>query len=311
MGYEDSRFRAAIGREFHCSVCNLVADLDFVMETRCNHLFCRSCFDPLFQQNHQCPVSGHILKLGHLKRGALWALAYWNLKSFKISCDFRENGCEKTVALGRLAEHVSRCSFRYPRLFNQPRQQVMNAVSNTRPRARPQTQNEQQRQRLNVTIQERNNTRNSFPLINNLRRTQSVFHIALEPSTSEESIDDQQRHQSSRNYSVSSNPEAESVEPLISFDDDCDQEPFTEFTEKKETAHSQDIRPEVCELAKKVQELTISIDVLKNQVLYRQERDLDSLRSLEPHFTRLKSSLTTSVQKLNSLNEEARRLRLF
>lgn len=325
MGYEDSRFRASIAREFHCSICNLVIDLDFVMETRCNHFFCRSCFDPLFQHNHRCPVSGNIIKLGHLKRGALWVLAYWNLKSFKISCDYRQNGCNKIMPLGHLAEHVNRCSYRYATLFDAPQSAIIDANTQPQPPSRPQ----RSRQHLNVIIQERNNnTRNSCPSSannnnnSNLRRSQSVFHIALEPSTSEESIevqnddeadDDEQQEeqlnqQSSHNY-VSTNMESESVEPLISFDDDYDQQNFSQVYQKRESGHCFVTNNAVGELCSMICELKKSINLMKEQVLTRQEHDLDSLKSLEPHFNRLKLSLINSGRRLNSLSEQVNKLR--
>ncbi|RWS11036.1 PDZ domain-containing RING finger protein 4-like protein [Dinothrombium tinctorium] len=113
MGYEDYRIKNKINRTDRCGICKKVCDLDFIVETKCYHQYCRACFEPYtINESLRCPKSGKALKRAHLIKGPFWKLASWTLRRYKISCDYRERGCPRYVKLGDLAKHCAECPYR-------------------------------------------------------------------------------------------------------------------------------------------------------------------------------------------------------
>lgn len=124
MGFDEKRIQSRVNLLHRCGLCFQLCDLDLLVESKCLHVFCRSCFHTYWQTTTtspygsdtsiaiKCPVSGKLLKPSHLRKGLLDELTRFSIRNYKITCDFKANGCSEVVSIGKLAQHTAQCRFK-------------------------------------------------------------------------------------------------------------------------------------------------------------------------------------------------------
>ena len=113
MGLELEHFDESIPSEFICQHCRSVL-LDPVL-TACNHRICAKCFSKRAKRSRRqtCPVCTKQLTASDKEVNALWRHRYNQLQA---NCP---KGCEKTVSLGQLKEHLeNQCPLTFARCSN-------------------------------------------------------------------------------------------------------------------------------------------------------------------------------------------------
>lgn len=109
QGYEETRFRHAVDKNFHCPICMNVLR-EPVQCRRNEHHFCTPCIKRHLKQNFQsCPLCMEELTLETLRQPPRILADY--LSSLKINCEYADRGCLELVELGIPKQHVANCSY--------------------------------------------------------------------------------------------------------------------------------------------------------------------------------------------------------
>lgn len=79
------------------------------MDTKCcRKTYCKECIITWINRNELCPNDRRILRANDLLNPSL---IITNMLSFKIRCDFYDNGCQEIVSLGSLSRHLQECDY--------------------------------------------------------------------------------------------------------------------------------------------------------------------------------------------------------
>ncbi|XP_076448162.1 uncharacterized protein LOC143284905 [Babylonia areolata] len=106
--YEVSKFNPKPNSELLCAIC-----LNVLHEARmcpCHHIFCELCIRRWLESNPTCPTCRSPSTL-HLLRAAP-PLVLNVLNSLTMDCDYKEAGCDKSIAKENFPSHIENCDFR-------------------------------------------------------------------------------------------------------------------------------------------------------------------------------------------------------
>ncbi|XP_015782881.1 V(D)J recombination-activating protein 1 isoform X2 [Tetranychus urticae] len=111
MGYDLKRFSdlGVLAEDITCPICmNVFRD---PVTTKCRHTYCRDCLYEWLQRHKTCPLDQlPIESYDTLTKPPIFVINI--LGRLLIFCDYKEKGCQKTVKLEDLAQHVATCPFR-------------------------------------------------------------------------------------------------------------------------------------------------------------------------------------------------------
>ena len=124
-GFEISRFVGldqSLVQHLSCSICLNI--FDNAVNSDCGHTFCKTCVQQLTAiGNKSCPECRQLMTTrkrsnsvaAHNQKGLVLVNVYLFSRNFKINslisdlkikCDFDFNGCQQTVPLGLLSDHL-------------------------------------------------------------------------------------------------------------------------------------------------------------------------------------------------------------
>lgn len=113
MGLDINRFPEPVDDEFKCSICCGV--LEDPVRGNCGHVFCRTCILTWLERpgsyriNGSCPVDRSVMNRNDLISAAVNFKTI--LSRLKISCDYKEYGCNSLIPLADIKSHVEKCNF--------------------------------------------------------------------------------------------------------------------------------------------------------------------------------------------------------
>lgn len=111
MGFDLDRFVNPdnIDDELKCGICRGVLQDPLFLE-ECQHSFCKLCIEEWFKVSttQKCPIDRNIVLRRKIK-----PLRPLNnlLRKLKMKCNFASNGCEISVSMENLAQHMDVCQF--------------------------------------------------------------------------------------------------------------------------------------------------------------------------------------------------------
>lgn len=116
MGLDINRFPEAVDDEFKCSICCGV--LEDPVNGNCGHVFCRVCIltwldrssrPGSYRRKGSCPVDRGPMDREDLISAALNFKII--LSRLKVTCDYKEYGCNSLIPLADLKHHLEKCNF--------------------------------------------------------------------------------------------------------------------------------------------------------------------------------------------------------
>lgn len=109
MGFDTDLIISSIDDELKCPICYRLLE-DPVQGVNCDHVFCRLCINSWLNSSNKCPIDREQLFKHHLTSAPKILVNLIN--RLEAKCSNSAHGCNVTLPLGLLCEHLKWCYFR-------------------------------------------------------------------------------------------------------------------------------------------------------------------------------------------------------